>query len=99
MELNVINKASAIDISQSKITAAKGELVVEQDKSTVYIKEVKEFEYDNEGIEELIKFLGEYKEGIIEATGVYFFYLYERLTEKGYKVTVINPLHLTRKED
>ncbi len=62
MELNVINKAFAIDISQSKITAAKGELVVEQSKSTVYIKEVKEFEYDNEGIEELIKFLGEYKE-------------------------------------
>ncbi|WP_409349273.1 IS110 family RNA-guided transposase [Saccharolobus islandicus] len=81
--------------SQSKITAAKGELVVEQDKSTVYIKEVKEFEYDNEGIEELIKFLGEYKEGIIEATGVYYFHLHEKLTEKGYKVTVINPLHLS----
>ena len=46
--------------------AAKGELVVEQEKSAVYVKEVKEFNHDNEGIEELIKFLGEYKEGIIE---------------------------------
>ena len=59
MELKVINKAFAIDISQSKLTAAKGELVVEQEKSAVYVKEVKEFNYDNEGIEELIKFLGE----------------------------------------
>jgi len=95
MELKVTNKAFAIDISQSKLTAAKGELVVEQEKSAVYVKEVKEFNYDNEGIEELIKFLGEYKEGIIEATGIYYFYLHEKLTEKGYKVTVINPLHLT----
>lgn len=39
--------------------------------------------------------MGEYKEGIIEATGIYYFHLHERLTEKGYKVTVINPLHLT----
>jgi transposase len=99
MELKVTNKAFAIDISQSKLTAAKGELVVKQEKSAVYVKEVKEFNYDNEGIEELIKFLGEYKEGIIEATGVYYFHLYERLTEKGYKVTVINPLHLTREKD
>jgi transposase len=95
MELKVTNKAFAIDISQSKLTAAKGELVIEQEKSAVYVKEVKEFNYDNEGIEELIKFLGEYKEGIIEATGIYYFYLHEKLTEKGYKVTVINPLHLT----
>lgn len=95
MELKVINKAFAIDISQSKITAAKGELVVNQGKSTIYVKEVREFNYDNKGIEELIKFLGEYKEGIIEATGIYYFHLHERLTEKGYKVTVINPLHLT----
>jgi transposase len=95
MELKVTNKAFAIDISQNKLTAAKGELVIEQEKSAVYVKEVKEFNYDNEGIEELIKFLGEYKEGIIEATGIYYFYLHEKLTEKGYKVTVINPLHLT----
>ena len=59
MELKVTNKAFAIDISQSKLTAAKGELVVEQEKSAVYVKEVKEFNHDNEGIEELIKFLGE----------------------------------------
>jgi transposase len=95
MELKVTNKAFAIDISQNKLTAAKGELVIEQEKSAVYVKEVKEFNYDNEGIEELIKFLGEYKEGIIEATGIYYFYLHEKLTEKGYKVTIINPLHLT----
>jgi Transposase and inactivated derivatives len=95
MELKVTNKAFAIDISQNKLTAAKGELVIEQEKSAVYVKEVKEFNYDNEGIEELIKFLGEYKEGIIEATGIYYFYLHEKLTEKGYKLTVINPLHLT----
>ena len=95
MELKVTNKAFAIDISQSKLTAAKGELVVEQEKSAVYVKEVKEFNYDNEGIEKLIKFLGEHKEGIIEATGIYYFYLHEKLTEKGYKITVINPLHLT----
>ncbi|WP_016730040.1 IS110 family RNA-guided transposase [Saccharolobus islandicus] len=95
MALNVINKASAIDISQNKLTVAKGELVVKQGKSAVSIKEVREFEYNNEGIEELIKFLGEYKEGIMEATGPYFYYLHEKLTEKGCKVTVINPLHLS----
>ena len=32
MELKVTNKAFAIDISQSKLTAAKGELVVKQEK-------------------------------------------------------------------
>lgn len=62
MVLNVINKTFAIHISQNKLTA-KGELVVKQGKSTVSIKEVREFEYNNEGIEELTKFLGEYKEG------------------------------------
>ncbi|MEM0173583.1 MAG: IS110 family transposase, partial [Sulfolobaceae archaeon] len=28
-------------------------------------------------------------------TGVYSYYLHEKLTERGYKVTVVNPLHLT----
>ncbi|QXJ27237.1 hypothetical protein J5U23_00097 [Saccharolobus shibatae B12] len=31
----------------------------------------------------------------MEATGPYFYYLHEKLTEKGYKVTIINPLHLS----
>ncbi|QXJ28552.1 putative transposase [Saccharolobus shibatae B12] len=30
----------------------------------------------------------------MEATGPYFFYLHEELTKKGFKVIVINPLHL-----
>ncbi|ACP37639.1 conserved hypothetical protein [Sulfolobus islandicus M.14.25] len=62
MTANFITKAFAIDISQSKITAAKGELVVKI-------------------------------QGISEPTRVYYVYLHEKLTEKGYKVTVINPLH------
>ena len=68
---------------------------MEQGKSEVSIKEVREFKYDNEGIEELVKFLGDYKEGIMEATGPYFYYLHEKLTERGFKVTVVNPLHLS----
>ena len=95
MELKVINKAFAIEISQSKLTAAKGELVVKQEKSAVYVKEVKEFNHDNEGIEELIKFLGEYKEGIIECFVGYFriiqkfinnyteYYSWERVSTRG----------------
>ncbi|QXJ32610.1 putative transposase [Saccharolobus shibatae] len=90
-----VSKAFAIDISQSKLTAAKGELVLKQEKPSVTVKEVKEFPYNNEGIEELIKFLEGYNEGILEATGVYFYYLHEKLTEKGFKVTVVNPAHLT----
>ncbi|BDC17399.1 hypothetical protein HS5_02890 [Acidianus sp. HS-5] len=31
----------------------------------------------------------------MEATGPYFYYLHEKLTEKGYKVTVVNPVHLS----
>ncbi|ACP39237.1 conserved hypothetical protein [Sulfolobus islandicus M.14.25] len=97
MALNVINKASAIDISQNKLTVAKGELVVKQGKSTVYIKEVREFEYNNEGIEELIKFLGEYKEGIMEATGPYFYYLHEKLTDSSCStLTQLKDFHQTQ---
>ncbi|MBB5255185.1 transposase [Sulfurisphaera ohwakuensis] len=95
MTNDFISKAFAIDISQSKLTAAKGELVLKHEKPSVTIKEIKEFPYNDKGIEELIKFLGEYKSGIVEATGVYFYYLHERLTEKGYKVTVVNPAQLT----
>ncbi|BAB65867.1 transposase for insertion sequence element [Sulfurisphaera tokodaii str. 7] len=95
MTKDFVSKAFAIDISQSKLTAAKGELVIKQEKPSVTVKEVKEFPYNNEGIEELIKFLEGYNEGILEATGVYFYYLHEKLTEKGFKVTVVNPAHLT----
>ncbi|MEM1645408.1 MAG: IS110 family transposase, partial [Ignisphaera sp.] len=62
MTVNFTAKAFAIDISQSKLTAAKGELVVKQGKPSVTIKELKEFEYNSKRIEELIEFLGEYKE-------------------------------------
>ncbi|AAK41772.1 First ORF in transposon ISC1491 [Saccharolobus solfataricus P2] len=94
MESEIKTRGFAIDVSRDKLTVAKAELVITQEKREVEVNEVREFKYDNEGIEELIKFLGEYKEGIMESTGPYFFYLHEELTEKGYKVTLINPLHL-----
>lgn len=94
MEAGVVSRAFAIDVSESKLTVAKGELVVKGGKSAISVKEVKEFSYDNEGIGELIRFLGEFKEGIMEATASYFYYLHYRLTESGYKVVVVNPLHL-----
>ncbi|QXJ31079.1 putative transposase [Saccharolobus shibatae] len=94
MESEIKTRGFAIDVSRDKLTVVKAELVTTQEKRGVEVNEVREFKYDNEGIEELIKFLGEYKEGIMESTGPYFFYLHEELTKKGFKVTVINPLHL-----
>ncbi|QXJ34117.1 IS110 family RNA-guided transposase [Saccharolobus shibatae] len=94
MESEIKTRGFAIDVSRDKLTVVKAELVTTQEKRGVEVNEVREFKYDNEGIEELIKFLGEYKEGIMESTGPYFFYLHEELTKKGFKVTVINPLDL-----
>ncbi|QXJ31881.1 hypothetical protein J5U21_01532 [Saccharolobus shibatae] len=94
MESEIKTRGFAIDVSRDKLTVVKAELVTTQEKGGVEVNEVREFKYDNEGIEELVKFLGEYKEGIMESTGPYFFYLHEILTEKGFKVTVINPLDL-----
>ncbi|AAK41905.1 First ORF in transposon ISC1491 [Saccharolobus solfataricus P2] len=76
MESEIKTRGFAIDVSRDKLTVAKAELVITQEKREVEVNEVREFKYDNEGIEELIKFLGEYKEGIMESTGPYFFYLH-----------------------
>ncbi|WP_338598490.1 IS110 family transposase [Sulfolobus tengchongensis] len=87
-------KTFGIDVGESKIVVTKVKLEQQGEQLIERESETREFKYDNEGIQQLINFLGDYKEGIMEATGVYFYYLYDKLTQKGYNIGVVNPLQL-----
>ncbi|BFH72930.1 hypothetical protein SJAV_08740 [Sulfurisphaera javensis] len=73
-------KVFGINVGESKIVVTKIRLEQKGEKLVQKEIETREFKYDNEGMQELINFLGDYKERIMEAIGVYFYYLYNTLT-------------------
>jgi len=75
-------------VGESRLVATKMEI----NNNTVKEADTREFKYNEEGLKELIKFLEGYEEGIMEATGVYFYHVYNVLRDKGLKVNVINPV-------
>lgn len=88
MERKIKPKVFAIDVGESRLVATKMEI----NNNTVKEADTREFKYNEEGLKELIKFLEGYEEGIMEATGVYFYHVYNVLRDNGLKVNVINPV-------